>query len=108
MDNFLKPLQYGSFLDRNNYILFIKMCKEADLPYESAEDLPTLSKLEKLSGLSHYDFKNSCFSFYVAIEEDDWNPSQEICGICVYMKQKHKAWDPKIKKWVEWEDRNGS
>jgi len=98
-----KRLEYGKYLDSED--IFIKMCKASGL-FKKENDylwLPTINKLQELSGLDDKTFEDRCYSFYLGIETDDFDPSIELCGICVVMKILHdKSWDPILEQWTDW------
>lgn len=103
MEEYFKRLDYGKYKDTEE--LFIKMCKSSGLFIKENNDLwlPTINKLQELSGLDKNKFEDRCFSFYVSIEEDNFDPSIEVCGMCVVMKiLNDKAWNPKTENWENW------
>jgi hypothetical protein len=52
--------------------------------------------LFKESGLKNGDdFEERCWQWYISLEEDDWDPCIELCGLCAVMKDKYnKHWYP--------------
>jgi hypothetical protein len=96
-----KPLKFGHSDDQKNRELFIELCEKSNL--FDKEVLPTLENLQALSKLNDADFSDRCFSFYIGIEEDDWDPSKEICALCLVMKMKEdKSWHPESRDWLPW------
>jgi len=48
------------------------------------------------------ELSESAFSFYLGIEEDEWNPSKELCSLLVVMKYEYnKVWNPIEENWEE-------
>lgn len=60
----------------------------------------TYEELLQHSGLTKKNFNKRCWSWYVSIEEGDWYPCIEICGLYAIMKDKFgKYWYPIDKEW---------
>ena len=60
----------------------------------------TYDELVKHSGLSPENFHKRCFSWYLSLEEDEWDPCIELCGLCALMSDKYnKIWYIKEKDW---------
>ena len=45
----------------------------------------TYDELFHYSGLTNAEFHKRCWSFYLSIEEDDWDPCIELCALCTVM-----------------------
>jgi hypothetical protein len=101
-----KALEFGGANEEKNRTLFLEMCEKANLSKKVGEEevwLPTLSTLQAMSYPDDKVFNDRCFSFYLSIEEDDWNPSKEICAICAYMKvSENRSWNTETKEWEKW------
>ena len=60
----------------------------------------TYVELLKHSGLTEDEFYKRCWSLYISIEEDDWDPCIELCALCVVMSDKyHKVWHIQEEEW---------
>lgn len=62
----------------------------------------TLSELYKRSELNAEKFEKRCWEWYISLEEDNWDPCIELCGLCAIMADKYKKyWYPKEREWKE-------
>lgn len=60
----------------------------------------TYEELFQYSGLSTKKFHKRCWQWYISLEEDDWDPCIELCGICAIMADTYqKYWYQRDNKW---------
>ena len=76
------------------------MCKATDISFTGK--YINYTQLLKESGLTENEFFTRCTNLYSVLQSEQWDPSIEMCGLCIVMKDKfNKIWFDVEKKWVK-------
>lgn len=103
-DDMFKPInkdywQERSSLEKDLEQIKLMASKVIEFRPENNEYF-TFDELLKQSDLTREQFNDNCWSWYISLEEDDWDPCIELCGLCSIMKTKYnKYWYPKERVW---------
>jgi hypothetical protein len=95
-------LYYNNLI--GNKLLYRRMCLN-NIVLKSIK--PTLIELHTMLDYTTDKYYYKYMSWYMSIEQNYWDPSEEIIALCILMNDFHNLiWDQKSKNWIKPEDNN--